>query len=176
MINEKFSSVENTKYQSGSQPVTYHHQFRVRASLERVAAFHSRAASMAAITPPPIIIRMHRPPVILADGDKIDFTMWLGPLPVRWQAQIESVSLASFSDRQLQGPFAAWLHQHSFIAIDQHTTEVVDEVTLRLRSHLFWGPVGLGMKLGLPFLFAYRGWKTKKVLESSKKENLNDAY
>ena len=38
----------------------YRHQFRVNASLARAAEFHSRSASMAAITPPPISARLHR--------------------------------------------------------------------------------------------------------------------
>ena len=38
----------------------YEHRFRVKAPLAAVADFHSRAASMPAITPPPIIVRMHR--------------------------------------------------------------------------------------------------------------------
>jgi ligand-binding SRPBCC domain-containing protein len=146
----------------------YQHRFRVGASLAAVAEFHQRSASMAAITPPPIIVRMHATPAALAEGDEMDFTMWLGPLPVRWMAQIEAVSPAGFSDRQLQGPFAEWVHRHAFIAIDERTTDVMDEVTLRLRRNPLWGLVGFGMWLGLPLLFAYRAWKTKKNLEGKK--------
>jgi hypothetical protein len=32
---------------------------------------------MAAITPPPIIVKVHHAPPVLADGDEMDFTMWL---------------------------------------------------------------------------------------------------
>ena len=143
----------------------YRHRFQVHAPLAGVAEFHSRAGSMAAITPPPILVRIHRAPEVLQDGDEMDFTLWLGLLPVRWTAQIEAVSPAGFTDRQRRGPFAAWAHRHSFIAIDERTTEVIDEVTLKFRPHLLWGPVGLSMWLGLPVLFAWRAWKTKKLLE-----------
>ena len=146
------------------QTPTYQHHFRVHASLAEVAEFHSRSSSMAVITPPPILVRLHHTPARLAEGDEMDFTMWLGPLPIHWLARIEAVSPAGFSDRQLQGPFAAWLHQHHFTAIDADTTEVLDEVTLRLRSHPLWGPVGFGMRIGLPLLFSYRAWKTKRML------------
>ena len=61
--------------------MNYHHRFRVQASLARVAEFHSHAASMAAITPPPIVVKVQRAPAVLADGDEMAFTMWLG-LPV----------------------------------------------------------------------------------------------
>ena len=142
----------------------YQHRFRVNAPIERVADFHSRASSMAAITPPPFVVRMRNTPAVLKDGDQMDFTMWIGPLPVRWVAQIENVSPAGFKDRQISGPFAHWVHRHTFTALDAHTTTVTDEIELRLRPHLLWGPVGLGMRLGLPLLFAYRAWKTRRLL------------
>ena len=98
----------------------YYHRFRVRASLARVAEFHSHAASMPAITPPPIIVQVHHAPPILANGDEMDFTMWLGPLPVHWLARIEAVSPAGFSDRQLRGPFAEWVHRHTHRIQSRH--------------------------------------------------------
>jgi ligand-binding SRPBCC domain-containing protein len=143
----------------------YTHRFHVRASLAEVAEFHGRSASMAAITPPPIIVWLHHAPAVLAEGDEMDFTMWLGLLPVHWLPRIEDVSPSGFSDRQLQGPFTEWVHRHRFVAIDEHTTEVLDEVTLRLRKHPLWGPVGLGMLIGLPVLFAFPAWDTKRVLQ-----------
>ncbi len=35
------------------------------------------------------------------------------------------------------------------------------------RRHWFWRLVGMGMWLNLPILFAYRGWKTRQLLEPS---------
>jgi ligand-binding SRPBCC domain-containing protein len=142
----------------------YQHRFIVPAPLSAVAEFHSRAKSMAAITPPPIRVKIHHAPPVLGEGDEMDFTLWLGPLPVHWLARIEEVSANGFSDRQLAGPFAAWRHRHVFTAVDDHTTEVVDQVTFQVRRHPIWGPVALGMILGLPLLFAYRAWKTRGLL------------
>ena len=31
---------------------------------------------------------------------------------------------------------------------------------------LFWGLVGVLMWIGMPALFAYRGWKTRRMLEA----------
>ena len=142
----------------------YRHHFQINAPQSRVAAFHSRAASMAAITPPPILVQIQSAPEVLRDGDEMNFTMWLGPFPIHWLARIEAVSAAGFSDRQVRGPFAAWLHRHTFVAADEQTTEVLDEVTYRLSTHPLWMMVGLGMVLGLPLLFAYRQWKTRRIL------------
>lgn len=144
----------------------FEQRFRVRAPLAAVADFHSQAESMAAITPPFIPVQMQHAPSRLREGGEMAFTMWLGPLPVRWRALVHKVSPTGFSDRQLDGPFREWVHRHSFIAVDDHTTEVVDEVRARLRRHALWGPVGLAMWLGLPVLFAYRGWKTRRMLEN----------
>jgi hypothetical protein len=120
---------------------------------------------MAAITPPPVIIRVHHAPPVLRDGDEMDFTMWLGPLPIHWLAAIEAVSPDGFTDRQLSGPFAQWIHHHHFTPVDEHTTAVVDEINLSLHSHPLWWLVGMGMRLGLPVLFAYRAWKTRRYLQ-----------
>lgn len=61
--------------------MNYHHCFRVPVSIEQVAEFHRRSASMAAITPPPIVAKVQRAPAVLADGDEMAFSTWLG-LPV----------------------------------------------------------------------------------------------
>ena len=119
---------------------------------------------MAAITLLPITVQLYNAPPVLAGCDEMDFTMWLGPLPMRWLARIEAVSDAGFTDRQLRGPFTEWIHRHIFRAVDENTTDVMDEITFRLRLHPLWWPVGLGMWLGLPILFAFRAWKTKRML------------
>jgi ligand-binding SRPBCC domain-containing protein len=147
----------------------YRHTFRIRAALVDVAAFHSRSASMGAITPPPVLVRVHHAPESLKDGDEMDFTLWMGPLPIHWLARIEEVSPQGFVDCQVRGPFRAWTHRHSFVPVGETTTEVVDEIEASLRPHPLWGPVGLGMWLNLPLLFAYRGWRTRQLLEVSQR-------
>jgi len=144
----------------------YKHRFEVTAPLTAVADFHAQSASMGAITPPPAVVRVHRAPSHLDDGDEMEFTMWLGPLPVRWLARIEDVSPTGFTDRQLRGPFRHWLHRHTFVVVDETTTAVVDEIELELRSHPWWKLVGLLMWFSLPLLFAYRGWKTRSYIET----------
>jgi ligand-binding SRPBCC domain-containing protein len=143
----------------------YTHRFTVRAPRQAVSDFHRSAASLKAITPPPLVMRLHAAPSRIDEGDETDFTLWMGPLPVRWVARIEDVSPEGFVDHQLRGPFGAWRHHHHFIAVDATTTEVYDEVTATLHPALGWKLVGLGMWLGLPLLFAYRAWRTKKLLE-----------
>jgi len=142
----------------------YRHSFRVNAPLQAVADFHARSASMGAITPPPVIVRVLHAPETLRDGDKMDFTLWLGLLPIRWLAIIENTSPNGFSDRQLKGPFASWHHRHSFLPLDGDQTEIIDDISYTIKKHPFWGMVGLSMGISLPLLFAFRAWKTRRLL------------
>lgn len=142
--------------------------FEVRAPLEKVADFHAQSASMAAITPPPVKVRVQRAPAVLGDGDEMEFTLWLGPLPVRWLAKIEGATPSGFSDRQLKGPFRKWVHRHSFERINETRTRVRDEIHIALDRQPLWGIIGLLMIVNLPFLFAYRAWKTRRLLETAR--------
>lgn len=141
-------------------------QFEVDAPPSAVIDFHRRSASLGAITPPPIVARLQAAPERLGEGDDMSFTLWLGPLPLRWLARIEDVGPEGFSDRQLRGPFAFWLHHHRFEALPDGRTAVHDRVEARLCRHPIWGPVGAMMWLGMPLLFAYRGWRTRGLLEN----------
>jgi ligand-binding SRPBCC domain-containing protein len=120
---------------------------------------------MAAITPPPIRVQLHHAPAQVKDGDLMRFTLSLGPIPVRWLARFESVSGNGFIDRQIEGPFQDWIHKHEFTAIEDNLTEITDKVSAKFKANLLWRTVGVLMWLGLPSLFAYRSWKTKRLLE-----------
>ncbi len=95
------------------------------------------------------------------------FTMWMGPLPIHWVARIERVTPTGFVDRQLHGPFQEWVHRHTFRAIDEESTEVIDELSITLAAAGPWRLVGWGMVRTLPLLFAYRAWRTKQLLEDA---------
>ncbi|MFN2115958.1 MAG: SRPBCC family protein [Anaerolineae bacterium] len=147
--------------------MTYEHQFTTSAPVERVAAFHRMASSLAAITPPPILARVSAAPEELGEGDEMAFTLWLGPLPIRWRARIENVSEQGFVDRQVEGPFRAWRHHHRFEPLAHGGTRIADRIEYEYRRSPLWAAVGLGMTLGLPLLFAYRGWRTRALLEGA---------
>jgi ligand-binding SRPBCC domain-containing protein len=144
----------------------HRHDFTVRAPLSEVALFHTQASGLGDITLPFMPMRLHNAPNELGEGDSMAFTLWLGPVPVRWQAQVTDVSETGFVDSQVQGPFDKWTHRHTFEEVDAKITRVVDRVEAKPRAHLFWGPVGWAMWLGLPVLFAFRGWKTRRLLEA----------
>lgn len=144
----------------------YTHRFRVAAPPHAVAEFHSRSSSMGAITPPPVLAIIHQAPEILGEGDSMHFTLWLGPIPVRWHARIENVTPLGFQDRQISGPFAKWIHRHIFVPLADGSTEVVDEIEAELADSWWKRLLGIGMWLNLPILFTYRAWKTRRLLRS----------
>jgi len=142
----------------------YQHKFTVDAPLESVIEFHSKSINMKKITPWPIKISINQSPVKLVDGDLLDFTMWLGPLPIQWSAVIVSNSSTSFTDRLIEGPFKRWEHIHAFEAIDEARSTVRDVIIAQLHDSPTKWLIGIGMWIGLPVLFAFRTWKTKKLL------------
>jgi ligand-binding SRPBCC domain-containing protein len=150
-----------------SKMLSYRHEYTLSAPVAAVADFHSRPTSMAAITPPPIVVQIHRAPARLDEGDEMEFTLWFGPLPMRWLARIEQVTPISFVDRQVRGPYARWVHHHTYVPVDATTTRVIDSVEAQLSSKTLWKVIGLGMWLGMPLLFAYRAWRTRRLLERS---------
>jgi ligand-binding SRPBCC domain-containing protein len=121
---------------------------------------------MRQITPPPIIVQMHSAPERLNNMDTMEFTLWLGLLPIRWLARIENVTDHGFIDRQLEGPFETWVHTHHFEAKGSGT-RVHDIVSYRIKNHPFWGIIGALMGVGLPLLFRYRAWRTKSLLTNN---------
>lgn len=137
-------------------------KFTVNAPLAAVAAVHNDTRALRWLSPPPIIVQFHdvQP---LGEGSTAEFTLWMGPFPVRWLAYHYNYDrLTGFVDEQRKGPFKRWIHTHRFTAIDDNTTEVSDHIVAEYRPHPLWGPIGLFMWLGLPFMFFYRKVQTQR--------------
>ena len=147
--------------------MTFRHRFRVRAPLTAVAAFHRRSENVAAITPPPLRVKVEsieRHSSAGTGSSVVTLLLHAGPFSLRWVLQVQEVAATGFVDRQLHGPFCHWEHRHIFVPVNQTTTEVIDFVQASFRFHLLQAPLGFIMWLGLPFVFAYRSWKTRQLL------------
>jgi ligand-binding SRPBCC domain-containing protein len=144
----------------------YERRFRVRAPVERVLAFHEDTAGLRALTPMPMTL--HSAPGRLEAGEEVTFTVWAGPVPLRWEGRVENFSEDGFDDILLSGPFASWRHHHRFHRIRDNLTEVHDLVQAELPDLLSAAyPVAALMWISLPLLFSYRTWQTRQLLESS---------
>lgn len=139
---------------------------RVEAPLEKVAAFYRQPGILKQLTPPLIGFQWHYVEP-LEEGSRVAFTMWFGPIPVRWEAVHENVDYnQGFTDRQQRGPFRQWVHNHSFQRADDATTCIRDEIRAEFGQGCWDGLVSRLMWLGLPFLFSYRAWVTRRALRN----------
>ena len=134
-------------------------------TLDAVLRFHQDARALARLTPPPIVMQLHRDDRrSLTEGD-IEFSLWFGPIPIRWLARHEpGPTPHSFADSQVKGPLAYWRHEHIFCEAGGGV-RLTDRIILAHRN----GLPGLLTRLlfdGLPLriLFAYRHWRTRRAL------------
>lgn len=140
----------------------FEYRFRVPASLAAVRAFHGSTSVLRELTPPPMVAQIHEFGA-LEDGMVARFTLWFGPIPIRWTARHEGVSEHGFTDVQIAGPMATWRHTHHFRALSDIETEVNEHIEYAHPP----GLRGLGTRLlfartGLRALFAYRAFVTRR--------------
>jgi ligand-binding SRPBCC domain-containing protein len=140
-------------------------EFAVKAPIEAVAAFHRDTRALKKLSPPPMVVQLHRVDP-MAEGSVSEFTMWLGPIPIRWRAIHSQVGPTGFTDTQDQGPLAFWQHTHHFQSMEDGKTRVQDRVEYchhpgikGLLSRLLFS------KVGLTALFTYRKWATRRALK-----------
>jgi len=148
--------------------VSKHFDFRfvVDAPLARVAEFHRDSQVLPRLTPPPIWVRLHRFDP-LADGARLEMTMWFGPVPVRWTAVHDAVDpLHGFRDTAEQSPLRWWRHTHRFVELSPTQAEVHEHIEYDHHPGLRgWLSRVVFSRPGLWFLFMYRSWVTKRMLE-----------
>lgn len=144
----------------------FNYTFTVRAPLAAVAEFHRDTRALKRLTPPPIIAQLHRVDP-MGEGSVSEFTLWFGPIPVRWTAVHSNVDpLRGFTDTQARGPLKRWQHTHTFSAVGDALTRVSEHVEYEhpgglrgLFTRLLFG------RLGLLALFTARKIITRRALE-----------
>jgi len=118
-----------------------HYELRQRvvidAPVTEVFPFFSKAENLGAITPPDMSFAIETPtPIAMREDQRIDYTIRLGPLPLRWRTRIEVWEPNHrFVDTQELGPYRCWWHEHRFHA-DGERTIMEDRV-------LFSPPLGV---------------------------------
>ncbi|MEL6270054.1 MAG: cyclase [Chloroflexota bacterium] len=134
-------------------------------TLKAVEDFHEDPKAFSILTPFPIIAQIHRRELnSLTDGE-MEFTLWFGPIPIRWLARHEpGPTEHSFADRMMSGPMQFWLHRHIFEEVDGGV-RLTDRITIEHKSGLP-GVLTRLMFDGLPlkFLFVYRHLRTRMAV------------
>ncbi len=139
-------------------------RFTVAAPLAAVSAFHFQTGILKALTPPLMIMQVHRFDP-LANGSIGEFTIWMGPIPVRWVAEHSEVSGTGFIDTQTRGPMKSWKHTHRFRSVSPDVTEVHEHIEFEHHSGLrgLWSRI-LFPRPALIVLFSYRRWATRRAV------------
>ncbi len=144
----------------------FDYDFVVEAPVAAVAAFHGDTSALKRLTPPPTILQLHEIEP-LAEGSVSRFTIWVGPLPIKWTAVHRDVTPFGFTDVQAEGPAKKWEHTHRFEAIDSRSTRVKDHIEYEHASG-FWGAVTrvLFSQPNLTVMFAYRKFIIRRSLRN----------
>ncbi len=109
-------------------------RYQVFSPASLVSDFHFQPNALKLLTPPPVIIQLHAAQP-LAEDSRSEFTLWFGPLPIRWRARHVRVSRdGGFTDVQERGPFHLWEHTHAWRADGPDSTEMVEIIQYRHRQ------------------------------------------
>lgn len=135
------------------------------APIDRVFPFFAAAENLARITPPELGFIIRTPvPIDMRAGALIDYTIKLWGVRLGWRTQITRWNPpVEFEDSQVRGPYAKWVHRHTFTAAGDETI-MADEVRYRLP----FGPLG---RLAHPIvrrqlrrIFEYREAVVRRVI------------
>jgi ligand-binding SRPBCC domain-containing protein len=98
-----------------------------------VFAFFAEARNLEAITPGFLRFQLLPPvPQAIEAGSRIDYKLSLFGLPFRWRTRIAAWEPPyRFVDVQERGPYAQWIHTHTFEEVEAGTL-VSDRVEYRL--------------------------------------------
>ena len=138
----------------------------VAAGIEDTFAFFSNAANLDAITPPSLGFRILTPlPIVMREGALIEYRLRLMGLPIHWLTRIDEWEPGrSFTDTQLRGPYALWVHHHRF-SPDPKGTRVRDRVVYALPAPSLTAPVhAVFVRPMIEKIFAYRREVIARVL------------
>jgi ligand-binding SRPBCC domain-containing protein len=148
--------------------LTFEKRSVIPANLDAVWEFHAAPGAFRRLTPLPIIGQIHQDQRTSLTQGRLDFTLWFGPLPIRWVADHEpGPSPTSFRDRMVTGPLEIWVHEH---LMEETVGGVLltDRITYQHKPGLpGWISRVLFSRRGLETLFAYRHWITRRTIISN---------
>ena len=125
--------------------------------LTTIFGFFAAAENLERITPPELGFQVQSDlPISMRPGTLIDYRIKLHGIPMKWRTEITRWDPPhSFEDVQLRGPYAKWVHTHTF-AEERGGTTIEDRVVYALP----FGPLGAiahpFVRRQLKRIFAYR--------------------
>ena len=141
----------------------------MRASAERVFAFHEAPDAFERLQPPWQETEIVRPPASLEVGTRVVLRVKVGPFWQKMVAEhVEYEPGRMFADRLVEGPFAKWLHRHIVTPRGEDecvlTDDIEYELPLGVLGRVFGGRFA---RKNLERLFEYRHQVTRDACEQS---------
>jgi ligand-binding SRPBCC domain-containing protein len=135
----------------------------------RVFDFFSRAENLGRITPPEMAFRiLSALPIDMRAGALIDYRIALHGIPMTWRTRITRwVPGVEFVDEQLRGPYAKWVHTHTFRDDGAGGTIVEDEVRYRLPFGMLGNLVHFLVRRQLDRIFAFRSERIRELIAAN---------
>ena len=147
---------------------TFLKSIRIEAPVEAVFGFHEREDALRLLSPrfPPL--RVIRKTGGIKPGSRVELKIG----PFLWSALHTAYEKNRlFTDEQVQGPFAKWVHHHGFESLDQ-ATRLTDRVEYRLPGGEWMNRMfGWAVQLGLRRMFRQRHQITKRCCEKGLHED-----
>ncbi len=144
------------------------HQSEIPGELQEVWDFHANPGAFQRLAMPPMIVKVHQDKRKSLTEGTVDFTIWFGPLPIRWEAaHLPGPTGHSFIDRMDHGPLASWEHTHLMEKVTDGV-RLTDRISFRHHPGLRgWLTRLLFDGLPLRLLFAYRHWRTRRDIRAA---------
>ncbi len=88
----------------------------INRPLNEVFDFFSKVENLNSITPPDMHFKILSPlPIHIQKGTLIDYKIKVNGIPFKWKTEIsEWEPPYRFIDKQLNGPYNTWIHEHIF--------------------------------------------------------------
>lgn len=144
-----------------------HYAIELPLPIKDVFDFFADVANLQRITPPELKFTIVTPlPILMQTGTTIDFSLSLLGIPFEWKTEISVWEPPhQFVDRQIKGPYAEWVHRHTFRAIGADRTVVEDDVTYSLPSLPLGELAHPLVSRQLERIFTYRRETILKILQ-----------
>jgi len=134
----------------------------VQAPIETVFGFHEREDALRLLSPTFPPVRVLQKTGGIEPGSRVDLKIG----PFYWSALHAAYEKNRFfEDRQVEGPFAQWIHRHEFQPTGA-ATRLTDHIQFELPGGVWINRLfGWAVQLGLHQMFRHRHQMTKRYCE-----------
>ena len=145
----------------------------IQASAREVFAWHQSPGALKDLIPPWEKVTVEQAPASLADGAVAVLVLRVGPFKLRWVARHRDFidrgdHGGEFTDEQVSGPFASWVHRHIVRATGPNSCVLEDRIEYAVPlGRLGETLAGWHVRKKLRRMFDYRHAATISAVQSA---------